>query len=130
MLRAVPSTMFRACSISRAFKSAIFVRQISSTWATVTLPTFSLLGTPEPLAIPAAFFNKRGGGRAFGDELEGPVVVNFYHYGNGHAAGVLGPLVELLYELAQVDAETAQRGAYRRGRRGLTARDLKLHFTD
>ncbi len=128
MLRAVPSTIRRACSMSRALRSAIFVLQISSIWAIVTLPTFSLFGTPEPLAIAGRLLQQGGGGRTLRDELETPVVVDLDHHRDRHPAGFFGPLVELLHELAQVDAEPAQRGAHRRGRRGLAAGNLKLRF--
>jgi len=54
MLRAVPFTVATAAEMSRAFKSGIFSLAISSTCFSVTLPTLLRLGSPEPLAIPAA----------------------------------------------------------------------------
>jgi len=54
MERAVPRMLFIADSTDAAFKSGIFWRAISSTCLAVTLPTLSLLGAPDPLAIPAA----------------------------------------------------------------------------
>ena len=46
-----------------AFKSFCLVLTMSRTCAFVTLPTLSRLGTPEPLANPAAFFsNTEAGG--------------------------------------------------------------------
>ena len=62
MLRAVPSTIRHAASRLAAFRSAIFFWAIASTCCRVTLPTFSLFGTPEPLAIPAACFNREAAG--------------------------------------------------------------------
>ena len=53
--RAVPSTIFIAASMSLALRSGILVWAISRTWSLVSLPTFSLCGTPEPLLSPAAF---------------------------------------------------------------------------
>jgi len=54
MDRAVPRTLFTAASTEAAFKSGIFCRAISSTCFAVTLPTLSLFGAPDPLAMPAA----------------------------------------------------------------------------
>ena len=130
MLRAVPSIMRTACSTSRALRSAIFSFTMSSIWAAVTLPTFSLFGTPEPLAMPAALLQQRRGRRALGDEVEAAVVVDVDDHRDRHAAGFARPLVELLNELAEVDAELAQRRADRRRRRGLPAGNLKLRRAD
>src|SRR5580765_8755578 len=47
-----------AVSTEAAFKSGIFCFAMSSICLIVTLPTLSLFGTPEPLAMPAARFNK------------------------------------------------------------------------
>src|SRR5882724_7265444 len=47
-----------AASIDAAFKSGIFCFAISSTCFSVTFPTLSLFGAPDPLAIPAALFNR------------------------------------------------------------------------
>ncbi len=58
MLRAVPFTLLIAVSSEAAFKSGIFCLAISETCFSVTLPTLSLLGAPEPLAMPAARFNR------------------------------------------------------------------------
>src|SRR5438874_9598394 len=52
--RAVPRTLLMAASTDAAFRSGIFCLAMSSTCLSVTLPTLSLLGAPEPLAIPAA----------------------------------------------------------------------------
>ena len=64
--------------------------------------------------------------RALGDEFERAVVVDRHDDRDHHAAGFLGPLVELLNELAQVDAVLAERSTDRRRRRRLPARNLKL----
>src|SRR5262249_13480811 len=58
MLRAVPRTVRIAACRSSVLRSGILVRAISSTCPMVTLPTFSLFGTPDPLARPAAFFSR------------------------------------------------------------------------
>ena len=52
--RAVPLMLLIAVSTEAAFKSGIFCVAISRTCCSVTLPTFSLFGVPEPLATPAA----------------------------------------------------------------------------
>src|ERR1700760_998134 len=57
MLRAVPFTLLIAVSSDAAFKSGIFCFAISATCFSVTLPTLSLFGVPDPLAMPAARFN-------------------------------------------------------------------------
>src|ERR1700724_1584261 len=62
MLRAVPFTLLTAASIEAAFRSGIFCLAISKTCFSVTLPTLSLLGVPEPLAIPAARFRSTDAG--------------------------------------------------------------------
>ena len=56
--RAVPFTLLTAASTDAAFKSGIFCLAISRTCFSVTLPTLSLFGVPEPLATPAARFNR------------------------------------------------------------------------
>ena len=45
-------------SISIAFRSSNLVFTISSICFLVTVPTFSVLGVPLPLLMPAAFLNK------------------------------------------------------------------------
>src|SRR5271155_1938939 len=60
--RAVPLMLFIAASMVAAFKSGIFCVAISRIWASVTVPTLVLFGTPEPLARLAAFFNSTGAG--------------------------------------------------------------------
>src|SRR5262249_34348913 len=52
--RADPSMVRIAASRSVQFKSGSLVLAISSTCFLVTLPTFCLLGSPEPLSTPAA----------------------------------------------------------------------------
>ena len=56
--RAVPFTLLIAASTEAAFRSGIFCFAMSSTCFSVTLPTLSLFGVPEPLAMPAARFNR------------------------------------------------------------------------
>src|SRR3954464_8205537 len=58
MLRAVPFTLLMAASMEAAFRSGSFCLAMSATCFSVTLPTLSLFGEPEPLATPAARFNK------------------------------------------------------------------------
>ncbi len=60
--RAVPLMLLIAVSTDAAFKSGIFCVAISRTCFSVTLPIFSLLGVPEPLAMPAAFFSRTAAG--------------------------------------------------------------------
>ena len=62
MLRAVPATMRMAWSSSFAFKSFAFSLAISASCFFVTLPTLSRFGTPEPLAMPAAFLRSAAAG--------------------------------------------------------------------
>src|SRR5580658_11331946 len=62
MERAVPRTLLMAASTEAAFRSGIFCLAISSTCFSVTLPTLSLLGAPDPLAMPAARFNNTDAG--------------------------------------------------------------------
>src|SRR5207248_6784153 len=54
--------MRKAASSLRAFRSFAFVLTISITCLRVTLPTFALLGSLEPAAMLAAFFNKTAAG--------------------------------------------------------------------
>jgi len=60
--RAVPSIVLIAASRVAAFRSGSLVLAISSTCARVTLPTFFLFGSPEPLAIPAALISRIAAG--------------------------------------------------------------------
>src|ERR1700677_963087 len=62
MERAVPLVLFSADSTETVFKSGIFCLAISSTCFSVTVPTLSLLGVPEPLARFAAFFSSTAAG--------------------------------------------------------------------
>src|ERR1700758_3568138 len=55
---AVPRTLLIALSTDAAFRSGIFCFAMSSTCFAVTLPTLSLFGVPDPLAMPAARFNR------------------------------------------------------------------------
>src|SRR5215203_2938563 len=62
MLRAVPSTIFAAPSMSAALRSGIFVLAISSTCSRLTAPTLALLGSPLPFSRPAACFRRNAAG--------------------------------------------------------------------
>ena len=62
MLRAVPSTIFTALVSFVVFKSGNLMLAISSNWALVIEPTFTLLGVDEPFLIFAAFANKTEAG--------------------------------------------------------------------
>ena len=62
MDRAVPLMLFTAASTETVFRSGIFCLAISSTWASLTVPTLSLFGVPEPLAKFAAFFSSTAAG--------------------------------------------------------------------
>jgi hypothetical protein len=53
--RAEPAMMRTAASMSAAVRSGCFVFAISSAWARVSEPTFSLFGFCEPEVMPAAF---------------------------------------------------------------------------
>src|SRR5215207_2306668 len=100
MLRAVPSTILAAPSMSAAFRSGILVLAISSTCARVTVPTFSRFGSPLPLSSPAACLSRNA------------------------ARGVF----ELPHELPDVHLRLAQGRADRRGRVRLPAGDLQLQL--
>src|SRR5215831_7427991 len=60
--RAVPRMLLIAVSMEAAFRSGIFCLAMSSTCFAVTLPTLSLFGVPDPLAMPAARFNRTEAG--------------------------------------------------------------------
>src|SRR6056300_1060469 len=62
--------MRQAASSSFALRSSFLVLTISKTWSLVTLPTLSRLGIEEPLAKPAAFFNKTDAGGDFRIKLK------------------------------------------------------------
>ena len=59
MLRAVPSISRHAASRLASVQIRHFLFRDCRDLFRVTLPTFSLFGTPEPLAIPAACFKQR-----------------------------------------------------------------------
>src|SRR6266508_1042323 len=63
--RAVPSMILMAWSTSRAFKSSSLVSAIWRTWPRVSRPTFSRLGSPEPLGIPSASLISTAAGGVF-----------------------------------------------------------------
>src|SRR5919197_2147949 len=63
MLRAVPATIFIACSTSRALRSSSFVSAICWTCARVRRPTFSRFGSPEPFSrFSASLISTAAGG--------------------------------------------------------------------
>ena len=63
--RAVPSIVFIAASISRAFKSGIFISAIFLTWAFVTLPAVTDNGVFDPFFRLASFSSKNAAGGVF-----------------------------------------------------------------
>ena len=65
MLRAVPLIISMAISTEFALRSFILSSAISFKSALVTLPTFSLLGSPDPLGTPAFFFRRTAAGGVF-----------------------------------------------------------------
>src|SRR5947199_6364075 len=68
--RAVPDTVLIAASSDSAFRSGIFSLAISSTCFAVTVPTFVLFGSADPLAMFAARFSSTAAG--------GVLVMNVY----------------------------------------------------
>ena len=78
----MPRTLLIADSTEAAFRSGIFCFAISSTCFTVTLPTLSLFGVPDPLAMPAARFNRIASRRGLGDERERTIAVDRNHHRN------------------------------------------------
>ena len=65
MLLAVPAIINTAASISFEFRSGSFCLAISSNWALVILPTFSLFCSPLPFGIPKAFLISTAAGGVF-----------------------------------------------------------------
>ena len=128
MLRAVPAIIRTACSTSRALRSSIFILAISSSWALRDLADLVLVRHARALGQAGRLLQQHRRRRALGDEVERAVVVDVHHHRDHHPAGFLRPLVELLDELAQVDAVLAERSADRRRRRRLPAGDLKLRL--
>src|SRR6185437_6720255 len=68
--RAVPAMILAAASMSLALRSAFFVSAISRTWSQVTLATFSLCGSGEPLATLAALSSRRAAGGVFSAKVK------------------------------------------------------------
>src|SRR5436189_3238177 len=62
MLRAVPRTVFTAASSDSALRSGSFSFAMSSTCFAVTVPTFVLFGSADPLAMFAARFSSTAAG--------------------------------------------------------------------
>ena len=65
MLLAVPAIMLMAASSEPALRSGIFCSAIFATCSLVIFATFVLLGTPEPLSMPQAFFRRTAAGGVF-----------------------------------------------------------------
>ena len=126
--RAVPAMIFMAASVSLAFRSGAFISAMERSWSCVILATLVLLGVPDPLGMPAAFFKKVGGGRGLGDERERAVFVDGDLDGDDGADLGGGPLVVALDELHHVDAVAAERGAD--GRRGGRFARIDLELDD
>src|SRR3954447_12574140 len=59
---AVPATMRIAWSMSRAFRSGIFVSAIWRTWSRLRRPTFWRFGSPEPFSTRSASFIRTAAG--------------------------------------------------------------------
>jgi hypothetical protein len=62
---AVPAMILAAASMSLAFRSSFLVSAISRTWSQVTLATWVLCGSPEPLGTPAALSSSLAAGGVF-----------------------------------------------------------------
>src|SRR5712664_2726130 len=58
IVRAVPSIILTAASVSYALRSLRFVSTIWRTCCMVTRPTFSRFGFGDPFSMPAARFNR------------------------------------------------------------------------
>src|ERR1700722_5566039 len=99
MERAVPLMLFTADSTETVFRSGIFCLAISRTWASLTLPTLSLFGVPEPLARFAAFFSRTAAG---GDLVPKGKARSTWKEEGRHIL-VLRARVELLAEFHDVD---------------------------
>ena len=62
MDRAVPAIIRIAASSSAALRSFILILAILRSWSSVTLPTFSRLGTGEPDSRPSSFLSSSTAG--------------------------------------------------------------------
>src|SRR3970282_1040450 len=62
MLRAVPSTIRMAASMSLALRSFIFVSAIWRTWSRLSVPTFWRIWAGLPCASPASFLIRSDAG--------------------------------------------------------------------
>ena len=62
--------MLIADSIEAAFKSGIFNSAIFLTWSLVSLPTFVLFGTPDPLSNPNSYLIRTAAGGVFKIKLK------------------------------------------------------------
>src|SRR5258708_10053021 len=65
MLRAVPSIVFIADARLDVLRSTIFNFAISSILLREIVPIFSLLGLPDPFAMPKAFLKRSAAGGVF-----------------------------------------------------------------
>jgi hypothetical protein len=121
--RAVPAMIFAAWSMSRAFRSGIFVSAIRCTCSRERRPTFSRFGSPEPLSSRSASLIRTACRRRLRDERERAILEDG-DLDRGDAAVLVGRLrVERLAELHDVDAVLAERrgrpaGPGSPGRRG------------
>src|SRR3989304_302066 len=69
MLRAVPSTIRIAASISLALRSFIFVSAIWRTWSRVSVPTFWRIWAGLPFSSPAAFLIRSEAGGVLSEKV-------------------------------------------------------------
>ena len=71
MLRALPEMIFTAAARSPLqFRSAILILAISSTWAALTLPTFTFCPFALPALMPARSFSRKLAGGVFSSRLK------------------------------------------------------------
>ena len=124
--RAVPRTCCLAASRSLALRSGILILAISSTWASVIVPTVTLPGVLEALARPAFSRMQHRRRRRLEDERERAVLEDGDLDRDDGADLGLGRGVVGLDEVHDGDAVRAERGADGRRRGGLAGRDLDL----
>ena len=80
----------------------------TSTACCVIFPTLSFCGTPDPLMIPAAFFEQIGGRRRLHNKGERPVLIDRDDHRDDAVAFFLGFRVELLAKFHNVHAVLTQ----------------------
>ena len=122
MLRAAPSIMRMAASMSLAFRSFILISAISRTLARRMVPTLVRPASPLPLSMPDGLLDQVGRGRRLGDEAERAILEDRDQRRDDHARLTGGALVVLLQERHHVDAVLAQRRADGRRWRGFASR--------